>query len=654
MRNYKGLILDDFQEASFDVIDREESLLVSAPTGSGKTLIADYAIEHAISRGKEIIYTAPIKALSNQKYRDFRKTYGDDQVGILTGDVSINPCAPIVIMTTEIFRNVELTEPDRLRHVSWVIYDEIHYLDDIERGTVWEESLMLKPTHLKVLALSATVPNVGKMAHWMQTIHNMPVTVIRENHRPVPLHISFQCDDRIFSRFDELAASEKLIGDERLLRRARYREQDRFQYRQNRMSTLFDHLQRDKLLPVIYFAFSRNRCESLAEELMRYDFLSEGERHEIEGLYDGLLETFDLVGDRTATYLRGLIRRGIAYHHAGLLPTLKEVIERLFTSRLLKVIFTTETFALGINMPARSVVFDTVRKFYGTYHANLKTRDFYQMAGRAGRRGIDTEGNVFIKVNPAAISELELRRIIYGKPELIVSQFSSNYATLMNLYRDMGERIVEIYPSSFHFFQSRQQDREQAQEYLQSKIAVLKELGYIEGDKILSEKGELAARMYSYELQIGELYEDGFLTRLHPRDLAMVLTALVYEPRKGVKPPPINRHVKQFKSHLDKIVRTLHRVERRFDIFPPAKRFSFHLSDFVYSWYDGGDFAKLTRNIPFDEGELVRTLRMTVQVARELLSFSGFDDAFRVNVRKVLDSINRDVVDAEKQLRQEI
>lgn len=654
MRKYKDILLDRFQEEAVSVIDKEESVFVAAPTGAGKTLIADYAIEHAMNKGMGVIYTAPVKALSNQKYRDFRKTYGDENVGILTGDVSINPSAPVMVMTTEIFRNVILTEIDRLSSVAWIIFDEVHYLDDVDRGTVWEESIMLKPPHLRILALSATVPNVDALAHWIETLHDEPVRVIKESERPVPLHFFYQCNDYIYDDLKDVDESGYTIYEESRLRRMRYRERHFFQHKKNRIDTVFKHLKQEDKLPVIYFAFSRRKCEVMAEELIKFDFLTDEERDKLVGEYRRLLSIFDLQDDKTAKYIEELVSRGVAYHHAGLLPTLKEVIEQLFSSRLLKVIFTTETFALGVNMPARTVVFDDMRKFYGTHHANLKTRDFYQMAGRAGRRGIDPEGNVFVKVNPFSLSLQELKRIIFGKTEPVFSQFASNYATILNLYKDMGDKILDIYPLSFHFYQSGKKDRNIARAILKSKLNVLKEMDYITTDRILSWKGELAARTYSYELQIGELYERGMLESLSARDLAMVITALVYEPRKGVSAPPIPHEVRLIKKGLDKVVKSIQRTEKHYDIYPFVKRFSFHLTALLYQWYDGAEFEKVIENTDFDEGEVVRYLRMTVQTLRELNSFEGFDDDFKEKVREALDHINRDVVDAEKQLRQEI
>lgn len=651
MDTYKGLLLDRFQKEAIETIDNQQSIIISAPTGSGKTLIAEYAIEEAITKRKGIIYTAPVKALSNQKYRDFRKLY-KEKVGILTGDVSINAEAEVVIMTTEIFRNVILTNPERLKNKEWVIFDEIHYLDDSERGTVWEESIMLAPRHLKILALSATVPNVEEVASWIRKINNIPIKVIREQKRPVPLKFYFQANDRIFSSLDSLKKTDTLIDEMKKIYKKGYKKSS--YPHANKINTLFKYLNARKLFPCIYFSFSRTRTEVFAQELAIYDFLNEQERSKIIHLYKSLLKAFDLENEPTSMYLFDLIKKGIAFHHAGLLPTLKEVIERLFTSKLLKVIFTTETFALGINMPARTVIFDDLKKFYGRYHRNIKTRDFYQMAGRAGRRGIDKEGFVFIKVNPLNITRYELEDIIYGKPEEIKSQLRSNYATVLNLYRDMQEKIYDIYPLSFHFFQSENKVKNKALQLLKNKIHLLKYLHYIKQSGALSWKGELSSRIYSYELQIGELYENGFLEGLGEKELALVISSLVYEPRKGQKRPHLPKQIKKCIGKLESTSKKIHRLEKKFAIYPLSKRFYFHLSEVTALWFEGIRFSKLSKFTNIDEGELVRYLRMNVQVLRELRSFEGFKNDFKKRVYNILKKINRDVIDAEKQLRQEI
>ena len=271
--------LDPFQKEAIDWIEKEHSVLVSAPTGAGKTLIAEYATDKALSRNEQIIYTSPIKALSNQKFRDFTASYGNDKVGILTGDVSLNPDAPIVIMTTEIYRNSLFESRDRIDKIGWVIFDEVHYLDDVERGTVWEESLLFTPNEIRILALSATIPNIQELAEWIRLVHERPIAVVRHDERPVPLHFYFQCQGNIIGDMKKLKQEGYLNRDNwRLSRRERRRGFRPMRAKPNRLDHLLEHLRREQKLPVIYFAFGRKRTVSLAEEASRFDFLTNEER----------------------------------------------------------------------------------------------------------------------------------------------------------------------------------------------------------------------------------------------------------------------------------------------------------------------------------------------------------------------------------------
>lgn len=443
---------DPFQLEAIETIKAGRSVLVSAPTGSGKTAIAEFLMDLCLKNGEQVIYTAPLKALSNQKFREFQKIF-PDRVGILTGDVSLNAAAPLLIMTTEIFHNQLLEEMIPFDHFSWIIFDEVHYLDDLERGTIWEESLLFMPPHMKILALSATIPNCPAMADWFNTVLQHPISLVREDQRPVPLDILFQCRGRIL---DDLRQVRRIGYGRRSHLPGKGRNLAGEAQSPNRVTALLAHLARRDRLPCIYFAFSRKRCEYLAGLLKHLDFLSDRERDELLGLYDQLCRRFDLADDPTALAMREHVARGAAYHHAGLRPAFKEVIERLFTSRLIKVIFATETFSLGINMPARTVAFDELRKIYGNFHRTMRTRDFHQMAGRAGRRGIDDQGYAYLRINPLEVSYPELEKMIYGAYEPIQSQFKPSYATLLNLYEKYGERLYEIYPYSFHYYQEKQ------------------------------------------------------------------------------------------------------------------------------------------------------------------------------------------------------
>jgi superfamily II RNA helicase len=534
-------------------------------------------------------------------------------------------------MTTEIFRNKILDEPKSLEKYSWIIFDEIHYIDNPERGTVWEESLIFLPGHMNLLGLSATIPNIKQLASWIESIHNKPIKTVIEDKRPVPLHFFFQCANEIVDKID-------------YLKRLRYGKP-------NKLNTLINYLRQKEGLPSIYFVFGRRRAEELAHELSNYNFLNNKESRQIASLFNSLCERFDLRNERTAQELYPLIQRGIAYHHAGMLPTLKEVVERLFTSRLLKVIFTTETFALGINMPSRSVMFDDLRKFYGRYVRNLKTRDFYQMAGRAGRRGQDLEGFVYCRVNPHKIAPQEVQRIIFGKPEEVRSQLNTSYATMLNLYEKYREEIFRIYPLSLHYFQSRKNEQKEALRLIENKLKLLKELGYIHNAG-LTEKGRFAKTVYGYELILAELYEEGILEQLDEFGLGILAAATVFEPRKNQRLPVLSKASKRIKVACEDIYENIRHKEHRYRIYPFSKPPYFHLSSAIEAWLRGTNFDKTLRFTDTDEGEVVRYFRMSVQILREINDAKVASRILKEKIKEIIRVINRDIVDAEKQLRE--
>ncbi|MCX5706315.1 MAG: DEAD/DEAH box helicase [Candidatus Omnitrophica bacterium] len=625
------MIYDRFQQEAIDYINQGFSVIVSAPTGAGKTAIAEHIISTSIEKNIGVIYTAPIKALSNQKYRDFQKQF-QDNIGILTGDVSLNAQAPVLIMTTEIFRNKILDEPQSLNQYSWVIFDEIHYIDNPQRGTVWEESLIFLPKHMNLLGLSATIPNIKQFAQWIESIHNKPVKIVIEEKRPVPLHFLYQSQNEVVDNINKV----KRFGPGR----------------SNKLYTLVDYLRQAEGLPCIYFVFGRRRAEDLAFEMHGFNFLNGKEKTQITAYYEELLERFDLKTDRTALDLYPLIQRGVAYHHAGMLPTLKEVIERLFTSRLLKVIFTTETFALGINMPSRSVIFDELRKFYGRYVRTLKTRDFYQMAGRAGRRGIDTEGFVYCRLNLQRIRLEEVKRIIFGKPEEVKSQLNTSYATILNLYEKYKDDLFKIYPLSLHYFQSRKNEQKEALRLIEAKLRLLKDWGYIDNET-LTQKGYFAKNVYGYELILAELYDQQILEQLDEFGLGIIAVATVFEPRKNQRiPSSLSKSSRHIKRLCEEIYDKIKHKEEKFRIYPFSKLPYFHLSSGIEAWLRGTAFDKTLKFTDTDEGEVVRYFRMSVQILREINDAKISSYILKDKIKETIRVINRDVVDAEKQLRE--
>mgnify|MGYP001612411903 CR=1 FL=1 len=640
------MLYDAFQKEAISHINEGHSVIVCAPTGAGKTAIAEYVIEECLKRGERVVYTSPIKALSNQKFRDFSEKY-PNQVGILTGDVTINAEAPALIMTTEIFRNKIVEKESSLKSYTWIIFDEIHYLDDIERGSVWEESLIFLPDHMRVLGLSATIPNIHELADWLTGIHRRKIKIVQETKRPVPLHFYYQCQGQIYENLNDVHKFGYRAGTTHPSPAQRIPKF--ISVKPNRPTSLLKFLWEKKLLPCIYFTFSRKHTEYVAEELLSFDFLNPEEKEKIQSLYHDLCQKFDILHEPSTYALKPLIERGIAYHHAGMLPTLKEVIERLFTTRLIKVICTTETFALGVNMPARTVVFNELRKFYERSYRILKTRDFYQMAGRAGRRSIDDEGFVFCRVNPHEISVEELKTIIFSRPEKIASRFNASYATILNLYETFGEKLYDVYPLSFHHFQEGKQARADAVRLLRAKVNLLKQLGHIRKNRITA-KGLFAAKVYGYELILSELFARGILEKLSTLQLGLLALAIVYEPRKGMRRPSLTRMAKELEHLTHDLMFPILKMENTMDVRPLSKLCSFHLSAALEGWMRDESFDRILKKCEADEGEVVRCFRMAIQVLREILD-APLAGILRDNIRKAIAKINRDLIDAEKQLR---
>lgn len=447
-RNYR---LDDFQREALTELMAGNSVLVSAPTGVGKTLIADYLIDEAIKKNERVIYTAPIKALSNQKYKEFKDLYGEARVGIVTGDVVINSEAEICLMTTEIFRNMIQQDQERLADVSHIIFDEIHYLSDEDRGTVWEESIIFMPSGMRILGLSATIPNAHELAEWIQEIKEHRVAVIVKSERAVPL------ENYVFEKHLGATNLKKVIQYKQKLESD---EQLTFKNKREWETTHLDlvkHVAKEKGLPCLYFVFSRRMCEVKAEELsFQRNFLTPEESLEAEAICEQLIAVYGLEKLKTVTNARRLLCRGIGYHHAGLLPGLKDIIEVLFSKGLIKVMYATETFAVGINYPVKTVCFDSPSKFDGVSFRPMTNLEYFQMAGRAGRRGLDLKGTVYIMASLSNLRPEEFPSTNADEIEELKSQFNLSYNSVLNLNRnhDVGE-ISLILNQNFATFQAR-------------------------------------------------------------------------------------------------------------------------------------------------------------------------------------------------------
>ncbi len=462
--------LDDFQMEAIGTFLGGDSVMVAAPTGTGKTVVAEFGVYESFRRGGRVIYTTPIKALSNQKFRDLREIYGD-QVGLLTGDVTENPGAAILVMTTEVMRNMLLQTPWQLDSVDCVIFDEVHYLADTERGTTWEEAIILCPEHIQLVCLSATVSNAEEIAAWIGRTHR-PIRLITHNERAIPLALYYYLDKKlrlIIDHTGERVATYPDAGGE-VRRRMAHGGMTPQQRRQAELDEpqpweILLAMNAQEMLPAIYFLFSRRDCEDYAQRfaMMRPNFVrDEATQQHIDHVletYLGSLRDEDRELAQVNTII-SLARQGIGFHHAGLLPLLKQTVEVLFTRGLMQVVFATDTLALGVNMPARSVVIGRMTKWDGRSRRSLIPNEFQQMAGRAGRRGMDLRGNVIVPHSPW-FRFTDMMQVATGDLEPVISAFSIRYNTVLNLWDPPhGNRVRAMLQQSLAQFQAARRVRD--------------------------------------------------------------------------------------------------------------------------------------------------------------------------------------------------
>lgn len=508
IENFKELIpnmarewdfeLDTFQQEAVYHLEQGDSVFVAAHTSAGKTVVAEYAIAMANRNMTKAIYTSPIKALSNQKFRDFKQDFPDVDVGLITGDVQINPEANCLIMTTEILRSMLYRGADLIRDVEFVIFDEVHYVNDIDRGVVWEEVIIMLPDHIKFILLSATVPNTFEFANWVGRTKHKDIYVISTPKRPVPLEINIWAKNKLFKVIDAdkkfVEANfnqhkEHLEGPKKSQgtsggaagRGAMARGGNRggrggarggggrggarggastgnnfkrFQVDRPNKNTWIDLVQflnSNSLLPAVIFVFSKKRCEEYANTLASVDFCNAKEKSQIHMFIDKAVARLKKEDRELPQILavREMLSRGIAVHHGGLLPIVKEVIEILFSKTLIKILFATETFAMGLNLPTRTVVFSELRKHDGVNFRDLLPGEFTQMSGRAGRRGLDKTGTVIAMAYNEPLSSLKFKDVTLGVPTKLVSQFRLTYNMILNLLRIEALRVEEMIKHSF-------------------------------------------------------------------------------------------------------------------------------------------------------------------------------------------------------------
>ncbi len=609
---FKGLTLDPFQENSILAIEKNHSVVVSAPTGSGKTLIAEYIIhKHQKDKSKRIIYTAPIKALSNQKYKDFSEEFGEQNVGLMTGDIVINPTAKIVIMTTEIYRNMTVIDDDCVKDVAYVVFDEVHYINDRERGYVWEESIIYSPENVRFLCLSATIPNAHEFSSWIQAIKHHEVETVTSDFRVVPLkHYFYDVETGLA---DDLKKIKRAIEEDRKIPRYNKIFKNRTKKGRGRQKLHIakpNHIDLLKELgpektPCLFFSFSRKDCQQKAKELARsgiYKKNTEIISQASKAIKDWPSEVTKLPSTQT---LREALSFGIAFHHAGLLPVVKELVEDLFSQGLIKVLYTTETFAVGINMPAKTVCFADLRKYDGINFRLLNTKEYFQIAGRAGRRGIDKEGMVVSMIYRPTFNYWQVKKLTYKDVEPIKSQFKLSVNTALNLIDQRSEEEIE-HTLRLSFF-SYQKFGEQFLETPTDKLLFrykrivkkLKKHNFLTEEMKLTEKGKFSSKVFVDEITLGEIFATDFYKDLDEYKLLLLLGTLVYEHREKtqIKKKFLNKGYKELRNKINNS--SVLYKEKKFENMDLV-------TGFIQPIYQGKTFFDLLQNTNLLEGDLIR------------------------------------------------
>ncbi|MFP4523873.1 MAG: DEAD/DEAH box helicase [Candidatus Woesearchaeota archaeon] len=640
---FKDFVLDPFQEDAIRAVEDNHSVVVSAATGTGKTLIADYTIDKFLDKDRRIVYTAPIKALSNQKFKDFKRDYGEENVGIMTGDVVVNPDAPLLVMTTEIYRNMLLARDIMVDEISYVVFDEIHYMNDPERGTVWEESIIFSPEHVRFLCLSATIPNAEQFASWIQSIKGHRVEVVRYAKRAVPLeHYVYDSEAGMttapkLKELMQIPSYDQARGNRRKNGRGR-RKDDTPAPKPEQVI-----MEMGEKLPAIVFSFSRKACENEAKSLVkRHDFVKGGEdQRRVTEVYRKHF-TPEVNRMRTTALLRQCLSRGVAFHHAGLLPQHKEAVEELFAEGLVQVLFATETFSVGINMPAKTVIFNGLRKFDGRSFRLINSKEYFQLAGRAGRRGIDTVGYVVALIDRRDVSMDEFMKVSKADTEPILSQFSLSVNTVLNLVAQFDEVEIErILKSNFDYFLRRKQSEKQVRimASFNNKRKQLRRMGYLTSQDELTDKGVFARYIYFEELLVSEV----FATRLHESlsdvEVLQVIAGIIYESRsndhfsfKGIQ-KAYNKLVKKL-SQNDYVEKKLNKLSLK------------RMMAITGAWASGASFTDLMSLASLAEGDIIRLFRRIIDMIGQI-ERATVDYDLKGRLRRCQDVIDRDLVAVE-------
>lgn len=646
--------LDDFQKQAISHLNNNKNVLVCAPTGSGKTAIAEYAMYCAVHNNQKIIYTSPLKALSNQKYYDLCKLFGTDKVGLLTGDSQINREANILVMTTEIYRNILYNvheEAEFLDSLKYLVLDECHYMRDTDRGTVWEESIIYSPSNTQIIALSATIGNPKKLSQWINFVHG-DTELITSQNRPVPLKNYYLGRYGLKAITDSNGRIDKNIIKNYFQGQSQKKKSQKQALLPN-IFEIIELLNKQELLPAIYFVFSRRTSEIYLKKIVQdtqINLLSEEEQKEMKT--ELFHATKELPWLRKHKHYYGLLR-GIACHHAGLLPALKNLVERLFQKGLIKIVFATETLAAGINMPARSTVISQISKRCDDGFRLLTTSEFLQMAGRAGRRGLDTVGYSLVLETPHD-SLLDLADIIKSPVEDLHSAFKPSYTMALNLaFRLSWEQVQELLSLSFARFEnlgeikSIQHNLESVSpkkrklllknlktleeiphKEFSSAHNILQEYSYIDNEFNLTETGLWAKELRADNiLLLSEIINHKIFNNLGSYEIAGLITAFSsYNLRlEDDGNWGLSETVVQKVQDIYKIVQDLALIqaENKVDYNIP---FSPKLITIGFDWAIAQNWQEFTHKYYFiDEGDLVKVLRQSADLLKQIINCPALD-----------------------------
>ncbi len=685
-----GFGLDRFQLDAIEAVDQRVNVLVSAPTGSGKTLVANYAIGRELEREQRTFYTTPLKALSNQKYHELSELFGSSRVGLLTGDTSINRTAPIVVMTTEVLRNMLLTESDQLTTLGLVILDEVHYLQDPFRGGVWEEVLILTPSAVRFVALSATIGNASFLGDWFTQVRG-PTVIVVESERPIQLHnhVAVVKRGQPAAEIHDLLDGNRLSEDARKIDNVmkssqRFRPGVKWQgpkssappppYRAPRRSELMQALELEDLLPVIVFIFSRAACDDAVHQLRRDGllFTKPEDRREIERIAEERLVDFsaeDLVALEYADFIDAL-RRGITMHHAGMVPAFREIVETCFERNLLAVVFATETLALGVNMPARSVALERFTKYSDAGRQFLTSAEYAQMTGRAGRRGLDDEGHA-IACFSSDLSLQDVGRVALAPPADLHSSFRPTYNFTANLVNHFDyDTALDVVQRSFAQFENDRRPAGRRRPLTDQMVArhhVLEELGYAEG-WTLTPQGQLLRSIYhECDLLIAESISAGVFEGLEASELAGLLSCFVYESRRSTRAVNAARQVstKKKRVHHDRLGQdrrasiserlreiavidaTIREVEDRYKV-PHFKEPDGHFATVIAAWARGVTLGTVLDLADVEigqtsPGDFVRNAKQVADLCEQLARLTHLEEVADV-ANSARDAVLRSVV----------